>query len=166
MATRTGTKAEKDPAETEAVEAEEAQQPERVEIPPILELDTLNPARPPIHVDSVQYELKLFGDYGIEEQHQISAEANEFNELWAQDPKDLKREQRKRLKLVLDQLFAKAIELPKEVADRINDDQRRKIVQVFTSPLLQNLQTAVAQMVVAMAEQEKAEARTGSTSET
>lgn len=134
-----------------------------VVIPPILDLNTLNPQRPPIHIDGATYELKLMGDYGIEDQHLIGAESNQFNELWATDPKNLKREEKKQLKLILDRLFSKAVDLPKDVAARLDDDQRRKIVQVFTSALLQNLQTAVAQMVVAMAENE---ARTGSISET
>lgn len=139
------------------------------ELPPILDLDTIAPPRGTILLrtkagggEKKAYELHRMGDYGIEEQHVIAQEQVEFDELWATPDKDLKADQRKRFKLLLDRLIVKALDAPKDVIEELDDEYRKMIVQAFTSRAAQNLQRALAQVL----EQAIEEARAGSTSET
>ncbi len=144
--------------------AKTAKEPEKTPeepLPPILDLQTVAPAKPTILIDSKPYEIHLMGDYGIEEQHVISREQAEFDRLWETDPKDLKREEKKRLGLILDRLVRKALDAPSEVIDKLNDEQRKEVVQVFISARAQSLQRALAQLV----QQIQNEAGDGSTSE-
>lgn len=143
--------------------------PQEQELPPILDLDTIAPVRATVLIRSKAgggekkaYEIKRMGDYGIEEQHVISQEQVEFDELWATRDEDLKAAQKKRFKLLLDRLTVKALDAPKDVIAELDDEQRKMIVQAFTSRAAQNLQRALAQVL----EQAVTEARAGSTSET
>lgn len=142
------------------------QQPEPDEqdltLPPILDLDTVAPQRTTILIDKKPYELKLLGDYGIEEQHVIDRMQAEFDRLWETDPEQLKEEEKKRLGLLLEKLIVKAVDAPKTVINKLNDEQKKQVVQVFISAPLRNLQKALQETVKEMADQ----ARTGSTSET
>ena len=129
-------------------------------VAPILDLNTINPDRTTILVDKEPYELHLMGDYGIAEQHALTKEWAEFDELWEKDPKDLNKAEGGRLGLILDRMIRKALMAPAGVVARLNDEQRRQVVQVFMSASAQSLQRALVRAAEAMME-----ARESSTSE-
>ena len=116
-------------------------------------------------IDGEPYEIYRLGDYGVEDQHAISQDSKEFDELWETPTDELGDEGKKRLKLLLDRLTDKALKAPKSVIKKLDDEQKKQVTQVFTSASLQTLQRAVASVVGAMVEEEQA-ARTGSTSAT
>lgn len=132
------------PAETE----------DQLDLPPILDLDTLHPKRVTILIDKKPYELRRMGDFGIEEQHLLGSEQSEYDDLWGRDHKALNGTQRKRLKLILDRLTAKALDAPKEIVDKLDDEQKSQVVRVFFNASAQSLQKALAQVVQQMMAQE------------
>lgn len=145
------------PAKGEVVEAKPT--------PPILELTTVNQARTPLTIDGETYEIRRMGEFGVESQHLIVSEQAEFDKMWETDAKDLKAAERKRMGLILDRLTRNALDAPKDVIDRIDDEQRKQIVQVFISAPLQTLQRAVASVARELEEMAATEARDGSTTE-
>jgi hypothetical protein len=142
----------KTPPEPEAKEAEQ--------LPPLLDIKTLAPKRATITIDGEAYEVRRMGDFGIQKQHEITSWQREYNQIWEANPADLKPEQAKRLGLLLDKLIRSALDAPKAVIDKLDDEYRRQIVDAFISRAAQSLQIALAQVI-----QEYAQARTSSTSE-
>lgn len=128
---------------------------EQLDLPPILDLDTLHPKRATILIDKQPYELRRMGDYGIEEQHLLGSEQMEYDELWAKPHKDLNSTERKRLGLILDRLVRKALDAPKETIDKLDDEQKAQVVRVFFSASAQSLQKALAQVVQQMVAKER-----------
>jgi hypothetical protein len=148
------------PSPTPAAPTPETEPGEEETLPveaPILDLDTLNRKRTTVLIDGVAYEMRNLGEFGIEEQHLIAGESKEFDELWGASPKDLKKEQKKRLKLVLDRLLGKALDAPADVVARLDDEQRKRIVQLFTSASAQNWQKALEAMIEKLVETRKGE---------
>jgi tRNA A37 N6-isopentenylltransferase MiaA len=130
--------------------------------PALLELDTLTPRRSTILIDKEPYELRQMGYYGIEGQHGIKADQQEFDRLWESDPALMKPEDKKRMGLLLDRLIRQALDAPSEVIARVNDEDRKTIMQLFISAPQRKLNEALAQVVQQMV---KDTARDGSTLE-
>jgi hypothetical protein len=135
---------------------------DKQEMPPILELTTVNQVRSPLTIDGETYEIRRMGEFGVEDQHLIISEQAEFDKMWETDARELNAKERKRMGLILDRLTRKALDAPSDVIDRIDDEQRKAVVQVFISAPLQTLQRAVAQVAQELME---IQARNGSTTE-
>lgn len=146
-----------------APETEEEKPGKAEALPPILELSTVNQTRTPLTIDGKTYEIRRMGEFGIEDQHLISSEQAEFDKMWETEAKELKAAERKRMGLILDRLVRKAVDAPKEVIDRLDDEQRKQVVQVFISAPLQTLQRAVASVAQELVKAQ--EARDSSTLE-
>jgi hypothetical protein len=131
-----------------------------IEVPPILDLETLTPKRLTITIDHEAYEMRALGDFGIEEQHVITHEGEEFGRLWGTAPADLKGAEKKRMKLILDRLTTRAVDAPPEVLARLNPEQQKQVVQLFTRASEQNWQRTLETLIAKVLE-----ARDGSTSE-
>lgn len=136
----------------------DAEQPEpEKDDAPLLDLST-QVERPFIKVDGEPYELAVKDDFGIEEQHRLTAYGRRFDELFKRN--NLSDKDRTRLKLLLDYMFDKVLLAPDEIKRKLGDDQRSQVVLAFTyAPLAK----AVALMQAAQAE-DAAQAGNGSTS--
>lgn len=125
---------------------------------PLLDLST-QVDRPFIKVDGDPYELAVKDDFGIEEQHRLTAYGRRFDELFKRN--NLSEKDRGRLKLLLDYMFDKVLLAPDEIKRKLGDDQRSQVVLAFTyAPLAK----AVALMQAAQAATGEAQAGNGSTS--
>lgn len=108
---------------------------------PLLELSTLAPKRPTITIDGEMFELKVLGDFGIEEQQRIHREGADYQDLWNRS--DLNKAGQKRMKMLLEHLFAKVLDAPPEVKNKLNDEQKAQVVLTF---MVAPLQRAMARL--------------------
>ena len=98
---------------------------------PVLDITTLAPERDQVRIDGKLYPLAIMGDFGIEEQQQMTRDGREFDTLWkAAD--ELTETDKQRLKQLLDRMFERVLQAPQYIKDKLNDDHRQQVVLAFT----------------------------------
>jgi hypothetical protein len=111
---------------------------------PVLKISTLAPVRPTIDVDGELHELRMMRDFGIADQQELNRSGREFGALWNSE-KRLTPNQQKRLKMLLDRLFAKVLIAPDEVKERFEPADKADVVLHFTlAPLRKMMAEAMA----------------------
>lgn len=105
------------------------------EYEPLLKLSTAKKKRPTIEIDEVEYELKYYRDFGIGDQHDLTNDGEEFDELWKKPTLDPK--EKKRLHSLLDTMVRMVLVAPKEIIDSLDDELRSQIATTFTLAPLQ-----------------------------
>jgi hypothetical protein len=117
---------------------------ENFEYEPVLTLSTKHVKRPQVEIDGELYDLKLYKDFGIEDQHSLHYDGIEFDKLWQKHP--LNSSERKRLKGALDRMYEKVFVAPAKVKNNLGDDMKQEIVKAFTyAPVQMAVQRALAQ---------------------
>lgn len=103
---------------------------------PLLDLSTAKQERPHIHIDGERYELKLYREFSIGDQHTLDRDGAEFDALYSLEP-PLTKKQKDRLKTLMDRLYGMVLIAPKAVAAKLDDEQRGLILTTFTVAPLQ-----------------------------
>ena len=128
--------------EADPVEEQPGLDPKAAE--PIIKVKTKGRQRPIIEIDDEQYEMRTMGDFGIGKQQQLNRDGREFGQLWTSD-KELTDDQAKRLKFLLERLYAEVVNAPKAVLRKLNDAEKADVVLNFTlAPLRQMMTAALA----------------------
>lgn len=83
---------------------------------------TLDQERPKVSVRGSLYSLAILDDFGIRDEHQIKADAEEFDKLWG-SKKRLTETQSKRLDQLLQSLF---VQLRGDIPDELELDGETK----------------------------------------
>lgn len=128
---------------------------------PLLDLST-TPERPIIRIDKEPYELAVKNDFGIEDQHALTAWGRRYDELFKRNK--LTDKESGQLKILLDDMFELvACHIPEDVQDKLGDEHRSQVVLAFTyAPVAK----ALAQLQIAQAATDEVQkARDSSTSE-
>lgn len=103
---------------------------------PLLELSTLAPERPHIVIDGERYEMALPQEYGLLEQarmQRFQREALAAQEAIRRSPGDVGEEMAARMSDMLRGMVAIVLPaLPEEVAAKLTDAHRLRIIEVFT----------------------------------
>lgn len=123
------------PSEAEAAVKEAAKYtPQNGEEPdsaaPVVRISTKK-QRPTVEIDGKFYELKLIGDFGIGQQQILNRDGREFYTLWTSED-ELDEDQQKRLKMLLERMFAKVLDAPKSVLRKLDDADKSDVVLNFT----------------------------------
>lgn len=103
----------------------------------VLDLSELAPERPPFRLrwadkpEGEIFHLAVMGDFGIEEQQQLTRDGAEYDRLW--NSPVLSAAEKVRLKQLLDLMFERVVhDVPPEVRNQIRDEHRSQIVLAFT----------------------------------
>ena len=97
---------------------------------PLLIIKTLKPDRATVEIDGEEFELRLYRDFGVAEQQELTQDGQEFDSLWRQ--RQLTPKERKRLKTLLDRMFDKVLDAPAPVKAKLNDEERQDVVTNFS----------------------------------
>lgn len=143
-------------AKPEGVKPDE--KPDPADAVPALRVKTEKRVRPTIEIDGKFYDLRVLGDFGIGKQQTLNRDGREFYQLWTSDD-ELTEDQQKRLKQLLERMYAEVLDAPKTVMRKLNDAEKADVVLTFTLAPLRNA------MLAAQTEQtaETVEAGIGST---
>ena len=102
--------------------------------PFVLDLSTVEPARPLIRVDGAVYELAVWGDFGLAQRTRLRQLQRRMLELTtALSADDAREDDARALVDTLDRIVAMVVrDLPSDVIARLDEEQKAAIVQAFT----------------------------------
>lgn len=134
--------------------------PDPKDAEPVLKVNTKERTRPTIDIDDKLYELKTIGDFGIGKQQILNRDGREFYQLWTSED-ELDENQQKRLKFLLERMYAEVLDAPKSVARKLNDSEKADVVLTFTLAPLRKAMQAAAQAQETEQKTETVEAENG-----
>lgn len=118
-------------------------EPEDTGPAPLIDFDEIAPTRPTVRFDGKLYELRLTDDFGIEKQHALKRDGDEFLKLWNSEEEDDATGER--LNMLLERMFEEVLDAPRTVKAKFNDSKKARVVLAFRmAPLLEAAKAEMA----------------------